>query len=94
VLIYYVRRQIAQKAARENRRLTLVEVSKETGIARMTLTRLADHPNYNAEASNLDRLCSYFGCRIEELVEFRPDPAESEPSPKPRRTVTRRKKIP
>jgi len=92
VLTYYLRRQIAHKAARENRRLTLVEVARETGIGRMTLTRMADHPGYNAETVNLDRLCRYFGCRIEELVEYRPDPAESEPSPKPKRTVTKGKK--
>ena len=53
---------------------------------------MADHPNYNAEASNLERVCRYFGCRIEELVEYRPDPTESEPSPKPKRTVTKGKK--
>ena len=87
MIVYFVRRLMAKKAAEENRRLTLTEVSDATGIGRVTLTRIADHPNYNAEAENLDKLCAYFGCKIEELVEYRPDTEAAKPSQRPRKTV-------
>jgi putative transcriptional regulator len=39
----------------------------------MTLSKLANHRGYNPTADVLDRLCSYFGCKIEQLVEHIPE---------------------
>ena len=50
----------------------MVEVANATGIHRMTLSKLGNNRGYNASADVLDRLCSYFGCRIEQLVEHLP----------------------
>ncbi|MHB8982807.1 helix-turn-helix domain-containing protein [Thiobacillus sp.] len=52
---------------------TLIEVAEATGIHRMTLSKIADRRGYNATVDVLDRLCTYFGCRIEQLVDHTPD---------------------
>jgi DNA-binding Xre family transcriptional regulator len=51
-----------------------------TGIHRMTLSKLANHRGYNPTADILDKLCTYFGCRIEQLVEHLPDEPVTESS--------------
>ena len=63
---------IAEKEFRERRVVTLKEVSEATGIYRTTLTKIANEPGYNTGTDNLDRLCSYFSCPIEKLLEHIP----------------------
>ena len=69
MLRFRLKELIAEKEFRENRVVTLVEIADSTGIHRMTLSKLANHRGYNPTADVLDRLCSYFKCRIEQLVE-------------------------
>jgi DNA-binding Xre family transcriptional regulator len=68
---------IAEKEFRERRVVTMLEIANATGIHRMTLSKLSNHRGYNPSADILDRLCTYFRCRIEQLVEHLPD----EPAP-------------
>jgi DNA-binding Xre family transcriptional regulator len=49
--------------------ITLTEVASATGVHRMTLSKIANHRGYNPNSDVLEKLCTYFGCRIEELVE-------------------------
>jgi putative transcriptional regulator len=42
-------------------------------VHRMTLSKLANHRGYNPTGDVLDKLCAYFRCRIEQLVEHIPD---------------------
>lgn len=58
------------KAFREGRRITLNEVSEESGIARATLNRIANTPGYNTTTNNLDALCAYLQCSPGELLEY------------------------
>lgn len=67
------KKELAEKECRENRVVTLIEVAEATGIHRMTLSKIADRRGYNATVDVLDRLCNYFGCRIEQLVDHTPD---------------------
>lgn len=69
MLRFRLKELIAEKEFRENRVITLVEIADSTGIHRMTLSKLANHRGYNPTADILDRLCGYFKCRIEQLVE-------------------------
>ena len=64
---------IAEKEFRERRVITMTEVAAQTGINRMTLSKNANHPGYSTVTDNLDRLCDYFGCRLEQLAEHLPD---------------------
>lgn len=73
MLRFRLKELVAEKEFREDRVVTLVEIANATGIHRMTLSKLANHRGYNPTADVLDRLCSYFGCRIEQLVEHIPN---------------------
>ena len=73
MLRFKLKERIADKEFAEKRRVSLIEVAEATGIGRITLSRMLNHGS-NVRSDTLDRLCSYFGCRIEELVEHLPDP--------------------
>jgi putative transcriptional regulator len=61
--------QIEKKQFAEGRRLTVQEVADATGVNRMTLSKILNHKGYSTGTDILDRLCTYFECGIEELVE-------------------------
>lgn len=61
---------LEEKSFRERKRITLGEVSKETGISRATLTRIANVPGHNTNTETLDILCRYFQCEPGELLTF------------------------
>lgn len=64
---------MAEKQFREGKRVTLSEVAVATGLNRMTLSRLINHRGYSTVTENLDKLCAYFSCRIEDIAEYIPD---------------------
>jgi len=64
---------ISEKSFQEGRRITIGEVAKETGINRMTLSKMINHKGYSTVTDNLDKLCAYFGCSLDELAEYVPD---------------------
>lgn len=68
---------IAEKEFQEDRHVTIREISEATGIARNTLSKIVNQSGASIRSEYLDRLCSYFNCRIEELVEHIPDGAKS-----------------
>ncbi len=71
MLRFKLKERIADKEFREGRRISLIEVANETGIGRITLSRMLNRGTH-VRSDTLDRLCTYFGCRIEELVEHLP----------------------
>lgn len=73
MLRYKLNELIAAKEFAERRRVTVLEIAEATGINRMTLSKLMNKHGANVQSENLDRLCTYFRCRIEELVEHVPD---------------------
>lgn len=66
---FHLKELLARREQALGRRVTLDEIAKETGIGRNTLSRIADPGGYNATTDTLDKLCNYFGCRLDELVE-------------------------
>lgn len=65
-----LKQQLDKKAFAERRRITLKQMSEETGISKATLSRIANVPGYNTNTETIDALCKYFDCRIEELLEI------------------------
>lgn len=65
--------QIERKQFKESRRITIQEVAEATGVNRMTLSKILNHRGYSTGTDILDKLCSYFGCQLQELVEYLPD---------------------
>ena len=65
---YHLKELIADKEFAERRRVTIGEIARETGINRMTLSKIINHPGHSTVTDNLDALCDYFNCEIEQLV--------------------------
>lgn len=53
-----------------NRRLKIADVCKDTKISRPTLTALYYGTSKGINFDTINKLCSYFGCPIEELIYF------------------------
>lgn len=53
--------------------MTLQEIAEATGLNRMTLSKLANQHGANVQTDVVDKLCTYFRCRIEDLVEHVPE---------------------
>jgi putative transcriptional regulator len=69
MLRFKLQELIAEKQFQEGKRVTLTELSEVTGINRVTLSKMVNHRGYSTVTDNLDQLCKFFGCRIEQLVE-------------------------
>ena len=54
------------------------QLSEETGISRLSLTKLYDGEGKGIEWSTLNTLCSYFNCTIGDLLEYVPDKKEGQ----------------
>lgn len=64
---------IADMEFRAQRRVTLEEISKATGIHRTTLSKIANSRGYNTTTDNIDKICGFFDCSVENLMERIPD---------------------
>jgi len=78
MLRYKLKELIAEKEFRERRRVMIQDVAQATGITRNTLSKVLNQHGVSVRSENLDRLCAYFDCRIEQLVEYVPDVAVHE----------------
>lgn len=73
MLRFKIKEQIAKKEFAEGRRITIGEVAEAAGIHRMTLSKLINQRGYNTGTENLNKLCNFFECDIDELVEYIPE---------------------
>ena len=62
--------QIEKRQFAEGRRITIQEIATETGLNRMTLSKILNHKGHSAGTDVLDKLCLYFDCRLEDLAEY------------------------
>ena len=72
---FRLKERIADLSFSTGHRITLDQVAAGTGIHRVTLSRLGSQKGYNTTTDVLDRLCKFFNCPIEQLVEYLPDDA-------------------
>lgn len=54
----------------EGRRVTVNEIATATGLNRMTLSKILNQRGYGTGTDTIDRLCQYFGCKVEDLMEY------------------------
>ena len=73
MLRFKIKEMIAKKEFAEGRRVTIGEVAEAAGVHRMTLSKMINQRGYNTGTENFDRLCCFFECAIEDLVEYVPD---------------------
>jgi putative transcriptional regulator len=67
---FRIQELLAEKHFKEGRRITLLELSQATGINRVTLSKMVNQRGYSTVTDNLDKLCRYFNCRVEQLAEY------------------------
>lgn len=77
MLRFKLRERIADLEFKERRRVSIQEVAAATGLSRMTLSKLINEHGANVQTDALDRLCRYFGCRLEQLAEYVGDDSQS-----------------
>lgn len=70
---FRLKERIADLSFKTGRKITLDEVAAGTGIHRATLSKIGTKKGYNSSTDVLDRLCTFFSCRIEELIEHVPE---------------------
>lgn len=61
--------QIEKKQFRESRRITIQEVAEASGVNRMTMSKILNHRGYSTGTDIVDKLCTYFGCTVSDLLE-------------------------
>lgn len=61
--------QIEKKQFNESRRITIQEVAEASGVNRMTLSKILNHRGYSTGTDIVDKLCTYFGCSVSDLLE-------------------------
>lgn len=67
---------IAEKEFQEGRRVTIEEVSRETGIHRTTLSRISNNKGYVTSTDVLDKLCAFFGVTTSDVALYIEDEEE------------------
>ncbi|WP_040367720.1 helix-turn-helix domain-containing protein [Desulfuromonas acetoxidans] len=67
---YRLRELMAERQFKTGQRLTFDELSRETGIHRTTLSKIANQRSYNTTTDNVDRLCQFFQCQVGDLMEY------------------------
>ena len=54
-------------------RLAIQDVAEGTGVNRMTISKILNQRGYTTGLDTIDRLCTFFNCKIEDLIEHVPD---------------------
>jgi len=70
---FKIKELIAKKEFAEDRRITIADVAKAAGVHRMTISKMINQRGYVTNTDTLNRLCEYFGCRLDDLAEYEPD---------------------
>lgn len=60
---------IEKKQFTEGRRVTINEIATATGLNRMTLSKILNQKGYGTGTDTIDRLCEYFNCQVQDLME-------------------------
>ncbi|HNB80390.1 MAG TPA: helix-turn-helix transcriptional regulator [Rhodocyclaceae bacterium] len=58
------------------RKMKIVDVARETGLHRNTVTLLYDETASRVDLDTINRLCKLFGCTVDDLFEYVPDPRD------------------
>ena len=62
-----------KKRFADGKRMSITDVADATGLSRVTLSKILNQKGYGTGTDTIDRLCQFFGCRVEDLMEHLPD---------------------
>ncbi len=64
---------IESKEFETGQRISVKEIAEGTGIGRGTLSKILNQKGANTTIENIDKLCIFFGCSVEDLIVFIPN---------------------
>jgi DNA-binding Xre family transcriptional regulator len=70
---FYLQEMIAEKKFKTGTKITLDMIARETGVSRITLSRINSQRGYNTTTDNIGKLCRYFDCQVDKLMAYVPD---------------------
>ena len=70
---FRIKERLADLQFATGRHITLTEVAEAIGVTRGTVSKMANQSDYNATIEIVDRLCAYFDCPVEQILEYIPD---------------------
>ncbi len=70
---FHLKKMISDWEFQVGCRLTIAELAEKSQVTRPTLSRILNQRGYNTTTDNIGRLCAFFNCRVEDLIEFVPD---------------------
>lgn len=94
MLRFRLQELLAERQFRTGERVTLTALADATGVNRVTLSKMINSRGYSTVTDTLDRLCQFFDCRIEQLVQYVSEvdaPRTEGPSTRPKRAPQRRR---
>jgi putative transcriptional regulator len=62
-----------KKRFADGKRFSITEVATATGLSRVTLSKILNQKGYGTGTDTIDRLCQFFGCQVEDLMEHLPE---------------------
>lgn len=66
---FKIRELLAEMEFKKNKRVTIKEVSEATGINRVTLSKLINQKGYSTTTENIDKLCDFFECQVQDVMQ-------------------------
>lgn len=57
----------------DGKRFSITDVAAATGLSRVTLSKILNQKGYGTGTDTIDRLCEFFGCKVEDLMEHLPE---------------------
>lgn len=79
-----------EKEEREGRKLSYRVIAEETGLSEGVILRINNSAFTKISTETLEKLCSYFGCTVGDLLEFVPPVAAAAVAPAPQDTPLQR----
>ena len=70
---FRLREVISEREFQSGKRITQEEIALATGIHRTTLSKISGQRGYNTTTDNIDKLCRFLGCKVEDLMQYIPD---------------------
>ena len=67
---FRIQELLAEKQFKDGKRVTLSEVAIAIGVNRATLSKMNNVRGYSTVTDNIDKLCKYFGCQVQDLMEY------------------------
>lgn len=74
MILFRIKELIAEKERRENRKISVSEVARHTGVNRTSLSKMQNPAIQHSTTTNaIEALCRYFDCKVEDVMVYQPD---------------------